>query len=115
MRFFAGTIANAAAWIVLIALVTVAFVMVVILGPFGLVILGLATLCVCTAVQLHEGTPTWGKEVFGARMAAHGTPEQRAAMLDETQKYLSPLRFYRWCGAVLLAAGIVGFAWQQWG
>ena len=36
MRLLATDMANAAAWTVLIGLIAIAFVMVVILGPFGL-------------------------------------------------------------------------------
>ena len=39
--------------------------------------------------------------------------EQRAAMFDEKRASLSPLRFYRWCGVVLIVAGAAGFTWQQ--
>src|SRR4051812_34159954 len=83
MRFSAITITNAAAWAILIGLVAVAFVMVVIWGPLGLIVLGLFTLLVCTSFNLHEHAPTWGVEVFKVRMDSHGSPEQRAAMLDE--------------------------------
>jgi hypothetical protein len=113
MRFSLGTAADVAAWVVLIGLIAVAFVMVVILGPFGLILLGLFTLFVCTSIDLGEDVPTWGTEVFKARMLSRGSPEQRAAMLEEKQQAIAPLRFYRWCGVVLTVAGIAGFAWQQ--
>jgi hypothetical protein len=41
MRPSASAAANATAWVILIGLICVAFVMVVVLGPFGLVLLGL--------------------------------------------------------------------------
>jgi hypothetical protein len=113
MRFSAGTVANAAAWAVIIGLVAVAFGFVAILGPFGLAVLGLLTLFICTQFQLHENTPTGGTEVFRAGMASHGSPEQRAAMLEDQRPALSALRLFRWCGIVLLVAGVAGFAWQQ--
>jgi hypothetical protein len=113
MRFSASTVANAAAWAVLAVLIAVAFVTVNLLGPAGLVILGLSVLFVCTAVSLYEDAPTWGTEVFKARIAGRGLPEQRAAMLDEKRASLSPIRFYRWCGVVLVVAGAAGFIWQQ--
>jgi hypothetical protein len=113
MRFSGGTVANVFAWTVLIGLIAVAFVIVVIFGPFGLVLLGLLILFVCTAFQLNNDVPTWGTELFGARMASHGSPEQRAAMLEEKGAQLSPLRFYRWCGVALLVAGVMGFTWQN--
>jgi hypothetical protein len=113
MRFAASQIVNAVAWAVLIGLILVAFVMVQVLGPFGLVILGLTTLLVCTSLNLHDDTPTWGIAVFQARIAPRGSPEQRAAMLDEKRNRLQPLHFYRWCGVVLIAAGIAGLIWQR--
>ena len=68
MRFSVTGMANAVAWAVLFGLIAVAFVMVVILGPFGLVLLGLLTLFVCISVSLREENPTWGPEVFKARI-----------------------------------------------
>jgi len=105
--------AKPTAWVILIGLICVAFVIVVVLGPFGLVLLGLLTLFVCTSVQLRDDTPTWGIEVCKERTASHFTPEQQAAMADEKTRSLAPLRFYRWCGVVLVVAGIAGFAWQR--
>ena len=113
MRIPASTIANAVAWAVLVCLIAVAFVVVVILGPFGLIILGLLTLFVCNSVSLREDAPTSGPEVFRARMVKHSSPEQRAAVDEARRLSLAPLRFYRWCGIILLLAGIAGFAWQQ--
>jgi hypothetical protein len=113
MRFSAGTVANAAAWAVLAVVIAVAFVTVNLLGPAGIAILGLFVLFICTAVNLYEDAPSWGTEVFKARIASHGSPEQRAAMIDEKRASLSPLRFYRWCGVVLVVAGAAGFTWQQ--
>jgi len=108
-----GTVANAAAWAILFGLIGVAFVLVVVLGPFGLILLGLFTLFVCTSVGLREDAPTWGTEVFKARTASHSSPEQRAAMAEERERSLAPLRFYRWCGVALIVVGIAGFAWMQ--
>jgi hypothetical protein len=113
MRFSAGTVANAAAWAVLAVLIAVVFVTVNLLGPAGLVLLGLFVLFTCTAMNLYEDAPSWGTEVFKARIASAVPPEQRAAMFDEKRASLSPLRFYRWCGVVLLVAGGALFAWQQ--
>lgn len=113
MRIPATTIANATAWAVLVCLIAAAFVVVVILGPFGLIVLGLLTLFVCTSFSLREDAPTWGPEVFRARMAKHSSPEQRAAVDEARRLSLAPLRFYRWCGIILLLAGVAGFAWQQ--
>lgn len=110
MRFSASAIANAVAWGIIIALAGLAVVLVAILGPFGLLLLGLFTLLLCTLFTLNEDVPTWGTEVFRARMDHPASPEQRAAMAEERRAYLSPLRFYRWCGIVLIAAGAAGFA-----
>ena len=88
--------------------------LVAILGPFGLILLGLADLLVCTLFGLNEDAPTWGTQVFSARMQGGQSPEQRAAMLEQRHAMLAPLRFYRWCGVLLIAAGVAGFGWQQW-
>jgi hypothetical protein len=113
MRLPVATMANAAAWAILIGLIGVAFVMVVILGPFGLILLGLLTVFVCTSAGLREDNPTWGPAVFKSRIVGHRSPEQRAAQAAEREQTLTPLRFYRWCGVALLVAGIAGFAWQR--
>jgi hypothetical protein len=113
MRFSGSTAANAAAWAVIIGLIGLACAMVVIIGPFGLILLGLFTLFVCTSINLREDAPTWGTDVFRARMTDYHSPEQRAAMLEEKRAFLSPLRFYGRCGIALVVAGILGFAWQQ--
>jgi hypothetical protein len=112
MRPSASAAANAAAWSILIGLIAVAFVMVVVLGPFGLILLGLLTLFICTSVQLSEDIPVRSIELFKAQTENRISPEQRAAMAEERGRLLTPLRFYRWCGVVLLVAGIAGFAWQ---
>ena len=113
MRLTPSTAANAFAWTILIGLISVAFVLVVILGPFGLILLGLLTLFVCTSASLREDTPTWGAELLKARTAADTSPEQRAARQEERDSNLAPLRYYRWYGVVLVVAGIAGFAWQR--
>jgi hypothetical protein len=92
MRIPASTIANGTAWAVLICLIAVAFVVVVILGPFGLIVLGLLTLFVCTSFSLREDAPTWGTEVFRSHMAKHSSPEQRAAVDEARRLSLAPLR-----------------------
>jgi hypothetical protein len=105
--------ANAVAWAVLIGLICVSFVMVVILGPFGLILFGLLTLFVCTSVALRETMPIGSVAVPEARTARERTPEQRAAMAEDRAGMDAPLRFCRWCGVVLLVAGVAGFAWQR--
>ena len=110
------SIANTIAWLALIALAALAALAVVIvlrLGPLGLVLLGLMTLFVCSQFSLSDEAPTWGTEVFKARMSRPMSLEQRAAMQAERQSALSPLRFYRWCGVLLTVAGALAFAWQQ--
>jgi hypothetical protein len=62
------TAANAIAWAVIIGLIGVAFFMVLVLGPFALVLLGLFTMFVCAGFTLRYDGPTWGREVFKARM-----------------------------------------------
>jgi hypothetical protein len=110
----AGTVANVVAWALLLGLTGVAGGMVVILGPFGLILLGLIVLFICTSLSLREDAPTWGTAVFKAQMSGPRSPEQQAADAAEKHSLLSSLRFYRWCGIVLVAAGAAGFAWQQW-
>jgi hypothetical protein len=114
MPFSAGKVVNAVAWAVVIGLVAVAIVLVNLWGPFGLVILGLLTLLICTQLDLHEHAPTWGIEVFKARASGDDSPEQRAARSEERRATTSPLRFYRLCGLLLVIAGAIAFAWQQW-
>jgi hypothetical protein len=114
MRSPAASLANAAAWAILIGLIAIAFVMVVILGPFGLFLLGLMILSVCTSFQMRDDKPTWGVEVFKARMASPRPREQHWADAEEKVRVLASLRFYRWCGVALLVAGAAGFIWQLW-
>lgn len=85
------------------------------LGFMGLLLLGSATWLVCIMAELDQDAPTWGTEVFKARLGARRSPEQHAAMLDERRAFVSPLRFYRRCGMILAAVGGAGFVWQQWG
>ncbi len=115
MRFSAGTVANAAAWGVIVLLIGAAVLVANRLGFMGLLLLGSATWLVCIRAELDQDTPIWGVEVFKARMDGRGSPEQHAAMLEERRAFTSPLRFYRRCGMVLAAAGVAGFIWQQWG
>jgi hypothetical protein len=112
MRMSPGGLANGAAWAVLLGLAAMAIVLVVILGPFGLVLLGLLTVFVCSQFTLDEHAPTWGRHVFGAAMDDAVPPEQRAAQAAARQVALSPVHYYRWCGVVLLLAGVAGVAWQ---
>src|SRR3954465_7211754 len=113
MRPSAPEAVNAVAWAVLAALIGVALHMIVVLGPFGLILLGLLTLFVCTSMELREDSPTWSVGAFKPRADRLESPEQRAAAADERALARAPLPFYRWCGVVLLAAGVAGFVWQQ--
>ena len=115
MRFSAGTVANAAAWGVIVLLIGAAMLMTNRLGFMGLLLLGSATWLICTMAELDQDAPTWGTEVFKARLGARRSPEQYAAMLEERQAFVSPLHFHRRCGVILAAVGGAGFVWQQWG
>ena len=112
MQLRATDIANATAWAAILVLIAFAFVLVHLLGPFGLILLGLGILFVCTSISLREDNPTWGAEVFRAQQAKPNAPEHRAAQIEERTLSRAPLRFYRWCGMALLVAGITGFLWQ---
>jgi hypothetical protein len=105
--------ANAFAWAVVICMAGVTFGAVVLLGPFGLILLGLLILFVCTSVDLGADTPTWSTAMFRAQIDQSSSPEQRAARLAERDHALAPWRLYRWYGAVLIVAGIAGFVLQQ--
>lgn len=115
MRFSAGIIANAAACGVIVLLIGAAVLMTNRLGFMGLLLLGSATWLVCIMAELDQDAPTWGTEVFKARLGARRSPEQHAAMLEERRTFVSPLCFYRRCGMILAAVGGAGFVWQQWG
>ena len=114
MRFSLDRAANAAAWGVVFLLAAAAIVIVAILGFAGLLVLGLATWLVCTMAALDQEAPTWGVEVFKARMNRPANPEQRAAEAADRAAITSPLSFYRWCGVALTAIGTAGFAWHAW-
>lgn len=112
MKLSAGVAANAAAWAVLIALACAAVAMTAVLGPVGLLILGSLTWLVCTLAELDQDAPTWGVDVFRARMDRPATSEQRAALREERQAFISPLRFCRRCGIALLVAGAAFSLWS---
>ncbi len=115
MRFSAHSAANAAAWVVLVAIFCVAVVLTRLLGFAGLFLLGGMTWLVCLRAEMDHDAPTWGAEVFKAQLERQQySPEQRASMLEERRVFVSPLRFYRWCGIFLAAVGLIGFVWQNW-
>ena len=115
MNLSTGTVANAAAWGVIVLLIGAAALVADRLGFMGLLLLGSATWLVCIRAELDQDVPTWGTEVFKARVGGRRSPERQAAVLEECRAFVSPLRFYRRCGMVLAAVGGVGFIWQQWG
>ncbi len=115
MRFSVNAVANAIAWVVIAVLIGAAMVVAEIFGAVGLMLLGGMTALVCARAEMDQDVPTWGVAVFKARMSGDkATPEQHAAMASERQALVSPLRFYRWCGLFLVAAGAAIFIWQQW-
>ena len=113
MKLSAHTVANAFAWAVIVVLLGVAFVMVLLIGPFGLILLGLFTMFICTSFGLRDDVPTWGVEVFKARMNDDRSPDRRAARQAEKREDLSAARFFNRCGIVLTVAGISGVVWEQ--
>ena len=104
--------ANLLACAALAGLGAMAIAVAIMLGPFGVVVLGLLTLLICTKFTLDEHGPTWGAQVFSAQMTAAGSPEERAAAAEGRRTALAPIRFYRWSGVLLLVAGCAGVAWQ---
>jgi hypothetical protein len=103
------------AWGVVIILAAAAVALTLRLGPVGLVLLGLLTLFVCVRFSIDEASPTWGTEVFRARMTRPRSPEQRAADATERAAFAPTIRFCRCCGTVLILAGGVALAYQRWG
>jgi hypothetical protein len=115
MRFSAGAVLNAVAWLLVAGLIGVAVVIAALFGAVGLILLGALTALVCVRADVAEESPTWGPDVFRAKMTEGGaSPEQRAAMQSERQTRVGPLRYYRRCGMALIAIGAVIFLWQQW-
>ena len=114
MKFSPYAFGNLVAWGVLAALALLALVIADRLGFVGLLVLGALTWLICSMARMDQDAPTWGMEVFRARMRDGGSPEQRAAGSAEREAFLSPLRFYARCGMVLAAVGAAGFCWQLW-
>jgi hypothetical protein len=90
--------------IVLAILMGVASIAFAFLGAFGVILSGLFVIFVCTSGELREHSPT---------SAVGRSPEQRAAIAEERVCSVAPLKFYRWCGIVILVIGIAGFVWEQ--
>jgi uncharacterized protein (DUF58 family) len=74
------------------------------LGAFGVILFGLFVIFICTSGELREHGPT---------LAVGRSPEQRAAIAEERVRSVTPVKFYRWCGIVILVIGIAGFVWEQ--
>lgn len=108
-------VANALAWAVVVLLAAGAVLLTNRLGFVGLMLLGGATWLVCLRTAMDQDVPTWGAEVFRARLDGRRWPEQDAATAAEHEAFMSPLRFYGRCGMALAGIGLGGFVWQQWG
>ena len=87
---------------IIIAMAGIAFAF---LGAFGVILLALFIIFICTSAELHEQTPTSATE-------SRRSPGQRAGIAEERARSVAPLKFYRWCGIVLLVIGIAGFVWE---
>jgi hypothetical protein len=90
--------------IVLVVLVGMASIGFAFLGAFGVILCGLFVIFICTSGELREHSPT---------SAVVGSPEQRADIAEERVRSVAPLKFYRWCGIVMLVIGIAGFVREQ--
>ena len=115
MRVSPGGAANVAAWAATLLLLCAAAVLVIRLQFVGLMLLGGMVLLVGTMADLDQNVPTWGTEVFRARMSKRRSPEQAMQAAEEHRGFTLTLRFFRRCGLVLAGFGLAGFAWQVWG
>jgi len=89
--------------IVLAIFIGMAGIAFALLGAFGVILFALFIIFICTSGELHENSPT---------LAVGGSPEQRAATAEERVRSVTSLKFYRWCGFVLLVIGVTGFVWE---
>jgi hypothetical protein len=87
---------------ILIAIAGIAFAF---LGAFGVILFALFIIFICASSELREHIPTSATE-------RRGSPEQRAAIAEDRIRSVAPMKFYRWCGIVLLVIGIAGFVWE---
>jgi hypothetical protein len=87
---------------ILIAMASIAFVF---LGAFGVILFALFIIFICTSGEL-------GEHANRSATDNRRSPEQRAAIAEERARSVAPMRFYRWCGIVLLVIGIAGFVWE---
>jgi hypothetical protein len=100
---------NGLAWAGILALVGLALAVVRLLGFPGVLILGLLTTLVCVSADLSRDVPTWSRDMFASR-GERRTLEEREAGKQEA----ASLGYYRGCGFVLIAAGLVGTVWELW-
>ena len=91
--------------IVLAILLGMAGIAFVFLGAFGVILFALFIIFICTSAELHEHTPTSATE-------SRRPPEQRTGIAEERARSVAPIKFYRWCGIILLVIGIAGFVWK---
>lgn len=114
MRPSSRSIANGVAWIGIFALIGLSLGLVSVLGFPGVLILGLLTTLICVRAELSDDVPTWSRALFESRLPRSRSLEAHAADLEVRDASRSPLRYYRGCGLILIAAGLVGTAWQLW-
>jgi len=112
-----AAVANALAWAGLIILLAFAFALVDRFGFAGMLLLGLATALVGVSAELHEETPSGHVAALRGQRAAREseTVEEQASRRHAHQAFLTPLRFYRWCGMALIGFGLTGTMWQLFG
>jgi uncharacterized protein (DUF58 family) len=91
-------------YIVLAIFIGMAGIAFAFLGAFGVILFGLFIIFICASGELRENSPT---------SAVGRSPEERAAIAEERVRSVASLKFYRWCGFVLLVIGIAGFVWEQ--
>ena len=109
-----NSILNGLAWVGIFLLIAFAFALVQRLGFPGVLILGLLTTLICLRAELSEDVLTWGRASFEARMASGRSVEEWAAAAEVRARAVSPLRYYRACGFVLIVAGLAGTILQLW-
>lgn len=114
MRLTPQAIGNAIAWIGIITLIAASLWIVQVLGFPGILILGLLTTLICVRADLSEDVPTWGRAVFEARLVRAKSLEEQAVVQEAREGARSPLLYYRGCGLVLIALGLLGTVWQFW-
>ena len=112
MRPSASSIVNGLAWVGIFVLIGVGLGVVQVLGFPGVLILGLLTTLICVQAELSEDVPTWSRSLFESRAVRPRSDEERGAGTEARERAISPLRYYRGCGLLLIAAGLLGTVWQ---